>query len=460
MQFDTVIRNGKLVSGWGILETDIGISGEKITAMERGLHGIQEIDAAGMLVLPGGVDPHVHLQMPVAQTTSSDDWFSGTRAAVCGGTTTVIDFVEPEPGELLQTALENRMAEAHAKTVADYSLHMTIPNADAETLEQIPALIEAGIPSFKTYLTYAGLRLSDDQVLQVLATCRKAGGLVLVHAENDAVIAYLQAEMLAAGKTSPAYHAISRPAVSEVEAVTRALALAEVTHANLYLVHLSTACAVQAVRAAQERGVNALAETCPQYLLLDDRELSRPDFESAKFVCSPPLRNVLEQAALWHGLADQTISTVGTDHCPFNFKGQKELGRSAFTQIPGGLPGIESRLALLYSFGVLTGRISLERWVEVCCTAPARIFGLYPQKGTLMPGSDADIVLFDPNRKVQLTHTLLHENVDYTPYEGMQLTGYPEITLARGQIVFRKSAFYGKAGSGRFIARQRGSYTS
>jgi dihydropyrimidinase len=177
-------------------------------------------------------------------------------------------------------------------------------------------------------------------------------------------------------------------------------------------------------------------------------------------VCSPPLRNVLEQAALWHGLADQTISTVGTDHCPFNFKGQKELGRSAFTQIPGGLPGIESRLALLYSFGVLTGRISLERWVEVCCTAPARIFGLYPQKGTLMPGSDADIVLFDPNRKVQLTHTLLHENVDYTPYEGMQLTGYPEITLARGQIVFRKSAFYGKAGSGRFIARQRGSYTS
>ncbi len=460
MQFDTVIRNGTLVSGWGVIQADIGIINEKIAAIERGLHGIQEIDAAGSLVIPGGIDPHVHLQMPVGKTTSSDDWFTGTRAAICGGTTTVIDFIEPESGETLLQALEKRKAEATGKTVTDYGLHMTITNSEPETLSQIPPLILDGVTSFKTYLTYDGFRLTDNEFLQALKTVNRAGGLVLVHAENDAAISYLKQELTAAGKTSPQYHAASRPAITEVEAVTRALTLSEVTNAALYIVHLSTAGAVQAVHQAQLRGVNALAETCPQYLLLDEQELFRPDFEGAKFVCSPPLRTSNDQAALWSGLADKTISTIGTDHCPFNFSGQKELGRKTFTQIPGGLPGIESRLSLMHTFGVLSGHISLERWVEICSTAPARIFGMYPQKGCLAQGSDADIVIFDPTRKVTLTHTLLHENVDYTPYEGMELTGYPVTTIARGKVVYHNGQFIGEAGSGRFIARQKGSYVS
>jgi dihydropyrimidinase len=460
MEYDLVIRNGRVITSQGEISADIGIIGEHIAAIEKGLHAVKDIDATGMLVLPGGIDPHVHLQMPVGETSSSDDWFTGTRAAVCGGTTTVIDFVEPAPGESLQDALEKRKTEAKEKTVADYGLHMTITNADAETLNQIDGILNAGVTSFKTYFTYEGFKLSDAEFLQVLTAVRKAGGIVLVHAENDAAIAYLKNELVSGGKTEPAYHAVSRPAVTEVEAVTRALALAEVTRANLYLVHLSTAGAIQAVRAAQQRGVHAFAETCPQYLLLDERELLRLDFEGAKFVCSPPLRNAFEQPEIWEGLADGTVSTVGTDHCPFFFKGQKELGRDSFTKIPGGLPGIESRLALLHTFGVQTGKLSLQRWVEVCATLPARVFGLYPQKGALQAGSDADIVVFDPERKVQLTHTMLHENVDYTPYEGHQLTGYPHITITRGKVVFQDGSFTGTAGSGRFLIRQKGDYVS
>ncbi len=460
MEFDLVIRNGRVITSQGETSADIAINGEKIAALEKGLHAVKEIDASGMLVLPGGIDPHVHLQMPVGETASSDDWFTGTRAAVCGGTTTVIDFVEPEPGESLHDALEKRKAEANGKAVIDYGLHMTITNTDAETLNQIDGILNAGVTSFKTYFTYEGFKLSDAEFLQVLTAVRKAGGIVLVHAENDAAIAYLKNELVSAGKTDPAYHAVSRPAVTEVEAVTRALALAEVAQANLYLVHLSTAGAIQAVRKAQHRGVHAFAETCPQYLLLDERELLRLDFEGAKFVCSPPLRNAFEQPEIWEGLADGTVSTVGTDHCPFFFKGQKELGRDSFTKIPGGLPGIESRLALLHTFGVRTGKLSLQRWVDVCSTLPAKVFGMYPQKGDIIPGSDADIVLFDPERKVRITQAFLHENVDYTPYEGFQLTGYPVMTIARGKVVCQDGTFAGAAGSGRFLFRQKGDYAS
>jgi dihydropyrimidinase len=460
MQFDTVIRNGVLISGWGQIQADIGITGEKITAIARGLHGEQEIDASDMLVIPGAIDPHVHLQMPVGSTSSSDDWFTGTRAAVCGGTTTVIDFIEPAPGESLQAALEKRKGEAFPKVAADYGLHMTITDSHPDTLKQIPQMIEEGITSFKCYMTYQGFRLSDEQLLQVLVAVKQAGGLVMVHAENDAAIAYLKTELLKSHKIAPQYHAISRPAITEIEAVTRALLMAEVTRAAIYLVHLSTAGAAQVVHESRRRRVNCFAETCPQYLLLDDRELSRPGFEGAKFVCSPPLRTENDQEALWEGLADQTINTVGTDHCPFFYSGQKELGRDDFTKIPGGIPGIESRLVLLHSFGVLENRISLERWVEVCCTAPARIFGLYPQKGTLQEGSDADIVIFDPHQKKLLTHSILHENVDYTPYEGMELTGYPVSTFLRGKLQFHQDTFTGKAGSGRFLACQKGCYVS
>jgi dihydropyrimidinase len=460
MQFDTVIQNGTLISGWGQIQADIGITGEKITAIARNLHGQQEVDASGMLVIPGAIDPHVHLQMPVGQTSSSDDWFTGTRAAVCGGTTTVIDFVEPSPGETLQAALEKRKNEAVSKAVADYALHMTITDSQPETLKQIPRLVEEGVTSFKCYLTYEGFRLTDEKLIKILAATKRAGGLVMVHAENDAAIAYLQRELFIAQKFAPQFHAKSRPAITEIEAVTRALLLAEVTKAPIYLVHLSAAGSATAIQESKKRRVNCFAETCPQYLLLDDRELSRPGFEGAKFVCSPPLRTENDQEALWDGLSNKIIDTVGTDHCPFFYSGQKELGRDDFTKIPGGIPGIESRLALLHSFGVLENRISLERWVEVCCTAPARIFGLYPQKGTLQEGSDADIVVFDPNQKKLLTQSLLHENVDYTPYEGMELTGYPVSTFLRGEMQFHQGSFIGKAGSGRFLACQKGCYVS
>lgn len=460
MEFDLVIRNGRVITSRGEISADVGIKGENISAIEKDLHGRDEIDAAGMLVLPGGIDPHVHLQMPVGETASSDDWFTGTRAAACGGTTTVIDFVEPASGDSLQAALEKRKAEANGKAVIDFGLHMTITNAETRTLSQIEGMVNEGVTSYKTYLTYDGFKLNDAEFLQVLTTVQESGGIVLVHAENDAAIAYLKARLVAAGKKDPAYHAVSRPAVTEVEAVTRALALAEVAQANLYLVHLSTAGAIQAVRTAQMRGVHAFAETCPQYLLLDERELLRLDFEGAKFVCSPPLRSAIEQPEIWEGLADGTVSTVGTDHCPFFFKGQKELGRDTFTKIPGGLPGIESRLALLHTFGVRTGRLTLPRWVDVCSSLPARIFGLYPQKGALEPGSDADVVVFDPEKKVQLTRSKLHENVDYTPYEGFQLTGYPVITIARGKVIHKDGTFTGAAGSGRFLFRQKGDYSS
>jgi dihydropyrimidinase len=398
--------------------------------------------------------------MPVGQTSSSDDWFTGTRAAICGGTTTVIDFVEPASGETLQTALEKRKGEAFLKSVADYSLHMTITDSQPDTLNQIPQMIEEGVTSFKCYLTYEGFRLTDEQLLQVLAAVKQAGGLVMVHAENDAAIAYLQHELINASKLAPQYHAVSRPANTETEAVARALLLAEVTKAAIYLVHLSAAGSATAIHEAKRRRVNCFAETCPQYLLLDDRELSRPGFEGAKFVCSPSLRTENDQETLWEGLSNKVIDTIGTDHCPFFFFGQKELGRDNFTKIPGGIPGIESRLALIHSFGVMENRISLERWVEVCCTDPARIFGLYPQKGTLQEGSDADIVVFDPHQKKLLTRSVLHENVDYTPYEGMELTGYPVFTFLRGKMQFQQGTFIGKAGSGRFLTCQKGCYVS
>ncbi len=460
MQFDTVIRNGTLISSWGKIQADIGITGEKITAIERNLHGDKEINASDMLVIPGAIDPHVHLQMPVGETSSSDDWFTGTRAAVCGGTTTVIDFVEPVPGETLQAALEKRKNEALPKTVADFGLHMTITDSHPETLRQIPQIIEEGVNSFKCYLTYEGFRLTDEQLIQVLIAVKEADGFVMIHAENDAAITYLKQELLNAHKTSPQFHSESRPAITEIEAVTRALALAEVTKSVVYLVHLSTAGAAQAIHESKRRHVNCFAETCPQYLLLDERELSRPGFEGAKFVCSPPLRTENDQEALWEGLFNKIIDTVGTDHCPFFYSSQKELGRDDFTKIPGGIPGIESRLALLHSFGVLENRISLERWVEVCCTAPARIFGLYPQKGSLQEGSDADIVIFDPRQKRLLTHSLLHENVDYTPYEGMELIGYPISTFVRGNLQFHQGNFIGKAGNGRFLTCKKGCHVS
>jgi len=480
-EFDTLIRGGTLITPSGPILADLGIAGERIAAIGHDLAGERVIDATGKLVLPGAIDPHVHLQMPAGAVMSSDDWRSGTVAAACGGTTTVIDFVEPDAAgtvwecgsvgvdslprshtPILQNALAARRAEAEGHAVIDFGLHMTLLDATATTLAEIPAVIGAGCTSFKTYLTYAGFKLEDDAFIAALEAVGQAGGIALVHAENDAGIRYLQRKFLAEGHVEPRYHPLSRPPGMEAEAVERALALAEVAGCPLYVVHVSTQRGAEAVGRARARGQTAYGETCPQYLLLTDAEYDRPGFDGAMFVCSPPLRSSEDNAALWAHLAADDLSTIGTDHCPFFYLGQKDLGRGrgevtsplpTFAQIPGGMPGIESRLALLFTFGVGAGWLSLERWVEVCCSAPARIFGLAARKGALVVGADADVVLFDPEREVTLSRASLHENCDYTPYDGFRLRGYPVLTMLRGEVIVRDGKFVGGLGSGHFLAR-------
>ncbi len=450
---DLVIHGGTLVTASGTSQADLGIRDGAIAVIGQDLRGGQVLDASGKLILPGAVDPHVHLEMLAGRTTSSDDWETGTIAAACGGTTTVIDFVEPESAEPLVHAIGARRAQAEGRAAIDFGLHMTLSRADPGTLAQIPQVIEAGLSSFKTYTTYEGFRLHDDEFLRVMQVVKQTGGLIMVHAENHVMIEWLQQELARSGCTEPRYHPLSRPAVAEGEAVERVLALAEVTNVPLYVVHVSTERGASAIARARGRGQAALGETCPQYLLLTDAEYERPDFESAKFVCSPPLRRSEDNDALWEALSRGELQTVGTDHCPFNFRGQKDLGQANFMDIPGGMPGIEARLALLYTFGVRAGRLPLNRWVEACSTAPAQLFGLYPRKGTLALGADADLVIFDPAKQVTLSKAILHENVDYTPYEGMELQGWPVTTISRGTILVREGQFVGPKGHGRFLMR-------
>lgn len=454
--FDLVIRGGTLITAGETVRVDLGITAGRIGAWGVDLNGCTTVSAAGLLVLPGAVDPHVHLEMPTGITTTSDNWASGTLAAACGGTTTVIDFVEPELDQPLLAALKARRAQAEGRANVDYALHMTLPHADAATLAEIPAVVAAGVTSFKTYTTYEGFRLSDAELLAVLQAVGVAGGLTLVHAENDAIIQNQTRALLAAGETQPRAHPLSRPAAAESEAIERALTLAEVAGASIYIVHISTARGAAAVARARARGQAAYGETCPHYLLLTAAEYDRPGFAGAKFVCAPPLRTAEDNTALWQALARHELHTVGSDHCAF-FCQQKELGCHDFTQIPGGLPGVEARLALLYTFGVRAGRITPERWVELCCTAPAQRFGLYPRKGTLAPGADADIVLFDPAASVTLSQSVLHERVDYTPYEGLALQGYPVLVFAHGQRLMQAGQFVGPLGQGQFLTRRAGS---
>jgi len=453
--FDLVITGGTLVTASEMFTAEIGITGAKIAAIGHGLErgGARHIDATGKLVLPGAVDPHVHLDIDAGATRSSDDFETGTIAAACGGTTTVIDFVEPELGGSLVGGLEARLKEAEGKAVIDFALHMTLRRGDAQTLGQVPEALRAGCTSFKTYTTYDGFRLSDPELLAALEAVGAAGGLVLVHAENDAVIERRRRAFIAAGQTAPRFHPRSRPVPVEAEAVERALALAEVAGCPLYVVHTSTARGADAIARARARGQRAYGETCPQYLVLTDAEYERPGFEGAKFVCSPPLRPADNPPGLWRHLAQGGLQTVGTDHCPFFFVGQKDLGRDDFTRIPNGLPGIEARLAIVYTCGVGQGRLTPTRWVELCCTAPAQIFGLYPRKGTLMPGADADVVIFDPHKPVTLSRSLLHERVDYTPYEGLALQGYPVLTIAGGEIIVAEGEYVGGRGRGQFLKR-------
>jgi dihydropyrimidinase len=451
MHFDLVVRNGLLVTAGDTFQADIGISAGVITALGQNLSGDEQLDASGKLVLPGAVDPHVHLEMPAGPVTSSDNWETGTIAAACGGVTTVLDFIEPETDQTLLQAYQARRTLAEGQAVIDFGLHMTLSRADRETLAQIPGIVAAGMPSFKTYTTYEGLRLSDEELLAAMLAVKAAGGMVMVHAENHAIIEYKKQELISTGQLSPHFHPLSRPASAEAEAIQRVLAFGETSGALIYIVHVSSARGAQEIVQARLRGQAVIGETCPQYLVLTDAEYDRPGFEGAKFVCSPPLRKAADNTALWNALGQGSLQTVGTDHCPFMYKGQKDLGIDQFTKIPNGIPGIETRLALLYTFGVSAGRISLNQWVQLCCTTPARVFGLYPQKGTLAIGSDADLVIFDPDKKAILSQTMLHEHVDYTPYEGFKVRGYPVITISHGEILVKDGNFLGSKGQGRFL---------
>jgi dihydropyrimidinase len=389
--------------------------------------------------------------MTVGDIVTGDDFRSGTIAAACGGTTTVVDFTSNIRGEDLREAAAVRRTEADGHVAVDYSLHLTLADASDRTLAQLPALAEAGYASAKMYTTYEPIRLGDGEMLRLLAATRDCGILPMVHTENHDAIAYLTAELLRQGKTAPKYHPQSRPPVVEAEAANRVATLAQLVGAPMYVAHLTCRETLQAVLAARARGQRVYAETCPQYLFLSQEDYDRPGFEGAKFVLSPPLRDRANWDVLWHALDAGQLQAVSTDHCPWHYETQKALGRHSFAEIPNGAPGIETRVPLLFSEGVGKGRLSLERFVEVCATNPARLHGLYPRKGTIAVGSDADLVIYDADREVTLSQEGLHQQVDYCPYEGFPLRGYPHMVLLRGKVIVEDGEFVGRAGQGRFV---------
>jgi dihydropyrimidinase len=450
---DIVIRNGTVITPGGVFTADVGIVGERIAALGGELHGTVELDAAGCYVLPGGIDPHVHLQMPTgAGYVSADDFASGTVAAALGGTTTVIDFTDPEPGEPLLAAQAKRQTKADGRVAVDYGLHMTIPTwhaAHPEVLETLPEVVAAGARSFKLYLAYEGLQLDDVQLHRVMQALAGVGGLPIVHSENGPLCDALRAQAVAQGQAAPLYHAVTRPPRQEAEAVSRVIDIAALGGSPVYIVHVSCRESMSRIQAAQARGDEVYGETCPQYLLLDKTALEGPHAE--RFICAPPLRTEKDQEALWGGLISGPLDVLATDHCPFTVA--EKGGHADFTTIPGGLPSIEARLSLAYHFGRQHG-LTLERWVEVCCANPARIFGLR-RKGQIAPDFDADLTIFDPDRQVTLqAGRTLHERVDWSPYEGMQVQGWPRDVLSRGRVVVRDGQFVGELGWGRFVHRQ------
>jgi dihydropyrimidinase len=453
----TLIRGGTVVTATDLYRGDVLIEGEKVSAIGTAFDGVaadRVIDATGKYVLPGGIDVHTHLDMPFGGTTSADDFESGTIAAAHGGTTSVVDFAIQYRGQTLRHALDAWRAKADGKAAIDYGFHMIVTDLNDAVEREMDALVSEGVTSFKLFMAYPGVFMLDDaSIFRALLRTRENGGTICMHAENGGVIDVLVQRALAEGKTEPKYHALTRPARAEAEATHRAIALAEIAGVPIYIVHLSAPEALEMVTAARDRGLPAYAETCPQYLFLSYDNYEEPDFAGAKYVMSPPLRPKEGQDRLWRGLAGNDLQAISTDHCPFCMKEQKELGRGDFSKIPNGAPGIETRMSLVYDGGVRTGKISLNRFVELTSTSPARIFGLFPRKGTVAPGSDADLVVFDPNRKLTLSAKTLHMKVDYNPYEGREVTGVSETVLSRGKVVVENGKFVGKAGSGSFLKR-------
>jgi dihydropyrimidinase len=451
-----LIRNGIVITATDLYEGDVFIDDEKIAAIGSSLqmNADRVIDAKRKYVLPGGIDVHTHLDMPFGGTTSADDFGSGTIAAAHGGTTSVVDFAIQYKGQTLHHALETWMKKAEGRAAIDYGFHMIITDLSDQVEEEMDALVRQGVTSFKLFMAYPGVFMLDDaSIFRALLRTGKNGGTICMHAENGGVIDVLVKKALAEGKTAPKYHALTRPARAEGEATHRAIALAEMADVPIYIVHLSASEALEMVTEARDRGLPAFAETCPQYLFLSYDNYEEPGFEGAKYVMSPPLRPKETQERLWRGLAFNDLQAISTDHCPFCMKEQKTLGRNDFSKIPNGAPGIETRMSLVYDGGVRTGRISLNRFVELTSTSPAKIFGLFPRKGTIAPGSDADIVIFDPEKKVRLSQKTLHMKVDYNPYEGREVVGATATVISRGRVIIDDGKFVGRAGSGSFIKR-------
>jgi dihydropyrimidinase len=451
-----LIKNGTIVTATDQYKGDVLVEGEKITVIGTSLTMAADrvIDATGKYLFPGGIDVHTHLDMPFGGSQSADDFETGTVAAAFGGTTTVVDFAIQYKGQKLHEAWETWAKKAEGKAVIDYGFHMIITELNDQVELEMDALVRQGLTSFKLFMAYPGVFMLDDaSIFKALLRTGQNGGTICMHAENGGVIDVLVQRALAAGKTAPKYHALTRPARAEAEATHRAIALSEIADVPIYIVHLSAAEALEMVTEARDRGLPAFAETCPQYLFLSYDNYEEPGFDGAKYVMSPPLRARETQKQLWRGLAYNDLQVISTDHCPFCMKEQKELGKDDFSKIPNGAPGIETRMSLVYDGGVRQGRITLNRFVELTSTSPAKIFGLFPRKGTIAPGSDADIVVFDPEKKLTLSASTLHMNVDYNPYEGREVTGVTDTVISRGKVVIDAGKFTGKPGAGSFLKR-------